>query len=130
MDVIDLAAPGYQLGCLGSFLGVPWDHFGDHWIHFRTPGSPKSEPKSSRRPFGLPRSSFQEFGTDFGGQFPGLSYSCTFLNGFLKPCFWILRQLHVFDEFYVGFVDRRSVLKDSCEFHGFQGSGFEALWRA
>ena len=49
MDVMDLVAPGYHLGCLESFLGVPWDHFGDHGMHFRTPGAPKSEPKSSRR---------------------------------------------------------------------------------
>ena len=34
MDVIDFAAPGYHLGCLGSFLGVPWGHFGDPWINF------------------------------------------------------------------------------------------------
>ena len=65
MDDMDLAAPGHHLRCLGSFLGVPWDHFGDHWIHFETPGAPNSEPKSSRRQFGLPRSSFEEFGTDF-----------------------------------------------------------------
>ena len=99
MDIIDLAAPGYHLGRLGSFLGVPWDHFRDHWIHFSTPGALKSEPKLSRRPFGLPRSSFEEFGTDFGGRFFGFCYSCTFLNGFLKSGFWILRQLYVFDDF-------------------------------
>ena len=91
MDVIDLASPGYHLGCLRCFLGVPWGHFGDPWISFRTPGAPKSFPKSSRMPFGLPRSSFKEFGTDFGGRFVGFWCSWAFLNGFLKSCFWILR---------------------------------------
>ena len=102
MDVIDVAAPGHHLGCLGSFLGVPWDHFGNHWIHFKTPGAPNSEPKSSRRQFGLPRSSFEEFGIDFGGRFFGFCYSCTFSNGFLKSCFWVLRLLYVFGDYYVG----------------------------
>ena len=82
MDVIDLAAPGYHLGCLGSFLGVPWGDFGDPWIHVKTLGAPKSYPKSSRMPFGLPRSSFEEFGTDSGGSFLGFFYSCTFLMVF------------------------------------------------
>ncbi len=54
MDVIDLSAPEYHVECFASFLGVPWDHFGDHWIPFSTPGALEYEPRLSRRPFGLP----------------------------------------------------------------------------
>ena len=98
-------------GVLGAFLvslGIILETIGSI---FKTPGAPNSEPKSSRRQFGLPRSSFEEFGTDFWRRFLGFCYSCTFLNGFLKSCFWILRQLYVFDAYYIGFVDKWMFLK-------------------
>ena len=93
-------------GASGSHLGVSWELSWCPLDPFPDASGTYMLPKVVRNAIWTPKVVFL---TDFSQNPLGFCYSCTFLKGLLKSCFWILRQSHVFSDFYLGFVDRCSV---------------------